>query len=133
MKFRWPGAGTLLVVVQALFSVGASAQTLSANRYEISVTWGSPNSSVTMSKEVAAGEAVELPVGDVVLAVTMVPMSDSEFNLAVSVASTDEVSASLRGMAEQFKGGFGTPIEVGKADKDGTGYLATVTVRHLWE
>jgi hypothetical protein len=133
MKPRQIALSTLLIAVQTLIAVGANGQTLSSSRYELSVTWGSPNSSVTASKEVAPGEAVELPAGDVVLSLTMVPVSDSEFNLAVSVASTDDVSASLRGTAEQFKGAFGTPIEVGKADKSGTAHLATVTVRHLWE
>jgi hypothetical protein len=132
MKFGWASSPILLIVVQAL-SVGAGAQALSSSRYEVSVTWGSPSSSVTASTEVAAGEAVELPAGDVVLSLTMVPVSDAELNLSVSVASTDDVSASLRGTAEQLKGSFGSPLEIGKADKSGTAQLATVTVRHLWE
>ena len=133
MKLRWIGLGTLLIVVQALFSAGANAQALSASRYEVSVTWGTPQSSVTTSKEVGPGEIVELPAGDVVLSLAMVPVSDSEFSLSVGVVSTDEVNASLRGMAEQLKGSFGAPLEIGKADKSGTAHLATVAVRRLWE
>jgi hypothetical protein len=133
MKLAQVGLGTLLMVVQALFTVGASAQTLSASRYEVSVTWGSAQSSVTTSREVGPGEIVELPAGDVVLSVTMVPVSDAEFSLSVSVASTDDVSASLRGTAEQLKGSFGSPLEIGKVDKSGTAQLATVAVRRLWE
>jgi len=117
----------------AIWAVVALAQVEFRGRYEVSVSWGSSASLITSSYEVIPGQTIEVPIGDDFVSITVLPLSDSEYDLQITQLNKEPGPARAT-TAFTRRESFGARSELkdtasGVSVPDG----ATVTVLKLWE
>ena len=118
-------------IVLVLLSGTAHSQVFRGH-YELSVTWGSSASRVTTSYEVMPGQTIQAPTGEGTVSITVLPLSDREYDVQIAVWPTTETSLSSPVANQSRRSPFDVPFDLA-AGSSGLPSGVIVSVSRLLE